>query len=398
MNNTKLLRILIFLITALMVVAEGCRFPVGIRLVNQIDSISKKWVPDSREGVFKVEISRKGTILLLKGETDIPEAKADIINLLKSRKTKFIDSLIVLPDTSVIKKPWGLVAVSVCNIRSAPDHSAELTSQALMGTPVKVLKKKNSWYFIQTPDRYLGWTDGEAVHFLTENEFRKWKSTPRVIFTGKTGDILSAYDEKIPVISDIVAGCILEMTGESNEYFLVKLPDGRNGRISRESCYNFAEWAAAARPEPERLCKTALLLNGIPYLWGGTSIKGMDCSGFVKTVYFLNGLILARDVSLQIRHGAFNEVPVPTDSLSKGDLLYFGTIRNGIKKATHVGMYIGNTEYIHSSGMVRINSLDSARTNFSKYRYSTFLGAGRIEGVYPAEGLMLVENHPWYFN
>jgi len=99
---------------------------------------------------------------------------------------------------------------------------------------------------------------------------------------------------------------------------------------------------------------------------------------------------------LQIRHGL--EIPSfhKLDSLKPGDLLFFGSVRNGKVRATHVGMYIGNTEFIHESGMVRINSLDSTRANFSSYRKNSFLGARRIFGEFPAKGLQLVSNHPWY--
>ncbi|MGQ9620944.1 MAG: C40 family peptidase [Bacteroidales bacterium] len=396
MKNIKCISIHLLSLTAILLLTQ-CKFSSNRQLLNQIDSISFKYVPDNREGIFNIRLSRKGFTLILKGETSVPQAKTEIINLLQNKKIKFVDSLIILPDTLLIKKYRGLVCVSVCNIRSKPFHSAELVSQALMGTPVKILKINKGWYFLQTPDRYLGWVEDDAVNLLTESEFRNWKSSPRIIFTGKTGDIYSDEQEEM-VVSDIVAGCILIKKGENTQFILVTLPDGRQGKVCRKNCTDFTEWASRTRPEPEKLCKTATGLTGIPYLWGGTSTKGMDCSGFVKTVYFLNGLIIARDVSLQIRHGIFTGSPLPIDSLKKGDLLYFGSAKNGTIYPTHVGMYIGNKEYIHSSGMVRINSFDSTKTNFSRYRYNTFLGAGRIIGAYPAEGSQTIEGHSWYFN
>lgn len=384
------------LLAAAAAIFPGCRFPVGMRIVNLIDSVAVKWVPDKREGIFGITLYRKGRTLVVKGETTERGAKEDVINMLRKRNINFLDSLTVLPDPTLITKPWGVVSVSVCNIRAETSHSSELISQALMGTPVRILKIRGGWYFIQTPDKYLGWTEDDAVALKTQEEFSIWKSSPRIIFTGKYGDILSS-DNKNLVISDIVAGCILEKTGEKNGFAAVTLPDGRTGAVDVTLCRSFTEWASEAAPLPERVCHTAEQLTGIPYLWGGASIKAMDCSGFVKTVYFLNGLILARDVSLQIRHGLFTPSPLPPDSLASGDLLYFGTVRNGKTRATHVAIYTGSSEYIHSSGMVRVNSLDSTKAGFSRYRYSTFLGRGRVAGRYPAEGLQPVAGHQWYF-
>jgi len=130
----------------------------------------------------------------------------------------------------------------------------------------------------------------------------------------------------------------------------------------------------------------------LPYLWGGTSSKAVDCSGFVKSVYFLNGYILARDASQQINYG--QKIELEIEKLQVGDLLFFGRLTP--RSVTHVGMYIGNTEYIHSSGMVKINSLDSTRLNYKDYGTNCWLGAQRFINQASSEGLIPVSEHPWY--
>lgn len=363
---------------------------------DALDSIAVVWAPDIREAVCEARLIRSDKGLILKGETDIPEAKISIKGFLKSRNVNFTDSLILLPDTAVIKKPWGLVNVSVCNIRSSGTYISEMVSQALMGTPVKILKQERGWYLIQTPDRYLGWVDSDAIITFTSLEHQAWKSSPRIIYLRKTGDVYGDRTGK-NIVSDIVAGCILRLQGSDNSYYEVLFPDGRSGYVDRKEAMPFRQWADMSVPEAKNLLKTAESFMGIPYLWGGTSVKGFDCSGFVKTVYFLNGVILARDASLQFRHGLRIRRSGYPDSLKTGDLLFFGSVRNGRPRPTHVGMYTSDTEFIHSSGMVRVNSLDSTRNNFSRSRRETFIGVRRISGAEADKGIQRISSHIWYF-
>jgi hypothetical protein len=380
-----------------LILASGCKQkpPAVDNYKSEIDSIGIVYVPDLREGIFDAEIVSRGSLLILKGETNVPEAKDAIAGLLDKDGIKLIDSLKVLPDISEIAEPWGLVNVSVCNIRFISSYDAEMVSQALMGTPVKILKKDNGWLLVQTPDMYLGWVDSDAIAARSVSGHDIWKSSSRLFYTGKTGDIYSDRSME-KVISDIVAGCILEVTGNQKSGFEVKLPDGRNGFVPSDKAILLDQLAVESFLNPKNLVSTAESFMGIPYLWGGTSSKGFDCSGFIKTVYFLNGIILERDASQQFQNGMRLRRGSFPDSLKKGDLLFFGSSRRGRASASHVGMYIGNTEFIHCSGMVRINSLDSTRVNFSRSRRDSFLGVRRIIGAPKGKGIQPVLDHNWY--
>ncbi|MCX6334979.1 MAG: C40 family peptidase [Bacteroidia bacterium] len=149
--------------------------------------------------------------------------------------------------------------------------------------------------------------------------------------------------------------------------------------------------------EAEKLIIFAKQFIGYPYLWGGTSAKAMDCSGFTKTIYFTGGIILARDASQQFLHGVKVDVSSSLSNLQPGDLVYIGRLnKEGKERITHTGMYIGNTEVIHSSGLVSINSLDSTRSNYSSYLGKGLRGARRIIGADPGKGTEPVGLNNWY--
>jgi gamma-D-glutamyl-L-lysine dipeptidyl-peptidase len=397
MKINKILQILASCLLLMMSTA-GCKKHVTVAYVNykdDIDSVSVTWVPDFREGVFDAALRTEGNKVILKGETDIPEAKAGLISVLKKKGLVFTDSMKVLPDTTFIKEPWGLVNVSVCNMRSGKANDAELVTQAVMGTPVKILKKTGSWYFVQTPDRYLGWVDIDAIEAMKTDEYKMWKASDRLFYTKKTGDIFADAQVK-KSISDIVAGCILQVKGQREGFYAVALPDGRKGLINRNEAIPFDRLTPENYLTTANLRATAESFMGIPYLWGGTSPKGFDCSGFVKTVYYLNGIILSRDASQQFGHGIRLGRSSYPDSLRTGDLLFFGSSKFGRPRPTHVAMYIGDTEYINASGMVKISSLDSTRTNFSRSRRNSFMGVRRIIGAEYGRGIEPVAGNSWY--
>jgi gamma-D-glutamyl-L-lysine dipeptidyl-peptidase len=198
------------------------------------------------------------------------------------------------------------------------------------------------------------------------------------------------------VIGDIVGGSILEKTGESGGFAAVSTPDGRKGFIEKQKVMNFNVWKSGVQCTEENICNSAFTFMGLPYLWGGSSSKGVDCSGLVQSVFYRNGYILQRDASLQAQHGRSVDISDDYKNIKKGDLLFFGTKKDNIPHVTHVGIYIGNKEYINSSGMVKINGLDSAKSNYRSYRLNLFLSARRVIGAAGDMGIVAISTHPWY--
>ena len=361
---------------------------------TEIDAIAKRWVPDKRVGIcnFKLE-NGSGDKIVLKGETIFPGAKTEVMQLLKDKGISVTDSAVILPDSVSMKKYWGVVSLSIANLRSKPAHSSELLSQAIMGTPVRVFKMEDGWLLVQTPDLYIAWTNQSAVQLMSNPEMSEWRNGDRLIYTESNGSVYEDRNQTV-VMSDLVAGAIVTKKSESKNITEVSLPAGRLGFVTNQNWRNFKQMKDTVSLIADNLIIAGKRFLGFPYLWGGTSSKAMDCSGFVKTVYFLNGVVLERDASQQINHGKEIDITSGYTNLQKGDLLYFGSKQP--YKVTHTGMYIGDSEFIHSSGYIHINSLDKTRENFNSDLVSKLLGARRVIGNPPEQGCLPVKQHDWY--
>jgi len=361
-----------------------------------IDSISAGFIPDRRMGIRDIKGRTGGDgELILTGETTSPQIADAIIKALSNTSIKLIDSILILPDTLVNNKYTGLVTLSVINIRKLPDHRAEMVSQAVLGTPLKILKNQSGWLLIQTPDHYLGWTESFSVESMTMTAMTEWRRSDRVITISNSGWIYSSPAES-EITGDFVSGCILERVGVTGGFTKVRLPDGREGYINNRFVTEFDAWRRDVRCTGDNLVRSASAFNGLPYLWGGSSSKGFDCSGFSQMVYYLNGIILLRDASLQELHGMKVDISQGYGLLLPGDLLFFGTKENSRLHVTHVAIYKGDSEFIHSSGRVMISSLDSTRGNYSGYRKQFMLSARRIIGAEDDPGIVHIKMHPWY--
>jgi hypothetical protein len=363
-----------------------------------ISSIRDKYAPDTRTALFNVTINHNGK-LSVTGEISIVAAYHELDSVIKADFPAIDNRVILLPDPSLDSLTMGIVTVSVASIRGMPDHSAELVTQAILGTPVKILKKESEWYLVQTPDSYLGWITASGIIPCSENRISREIRSERIIFTELTGTCYSQPDKQSLPVSDLVAGNILATTGSRNGFTEVCLPDGRQGYVNKDQCIPLEEWKKSFPPLKESVVSTALKFTGLPYLWGGTSSKGVDCSGFTKTVYFMNGIILQRDASQQALYGELIDTHNNFDNLEPGDLLFFGTHKTDSTKEriSHVGIYIGNKEVIHSSGMVKINSLVPGKENYNSRLADSFILARRILTCIDQPGIQSVFASKLYY-
>ena len=385
-----------FRIVALFVLLSGCLSSYSAEKDTEkvhriIQSVGYKYAPDKRTAIFDVGFSDATGPIILKGKATIAEAKQLLLDSLSAYKISYIDSVTVLPDRTVGDQKWGIVTLSVANIRSAPDHAAELASQVLMGTPVKILEMIDGWRHIQTPDDYIGWVDENGIVLQTDDQMSLWKKSNRYLFYRLTGNLKDAPKRNASPVSDLVLGDLFEVVGERKAYYQIQFPDGRLGFVKKKDCLSYEQWVSQ-KPEVKEVLSVARQLLGTTYLWGGTSCKAMDCSGMIKTVWYTQAVILARDASQQIRYGEkidFKNI----GNLQPGDLLFFG--RN-TQRITHVGMYLGKGQYIHASGLVRINSIDPKDPAYNVTQKKDLVGAVRINSSLGKEGLVLVKNHPWY--
>jgi len=346
-----------------------------------IQTVKENFAPDKRVVIINIEAAESGDNIIIKGETNLPEAKSEFVKNMKEAGLTFKDEIEMLPSKELGDKIYGIINLSAANFRAKPDHPAELVTQAILGTPVKVYKKgEDGYYLIQTPDGYISWLDDDGVQFMNESEFEDWIKSPKIIYLKEYGFSYSHADINSQTVSDLVAGNLLKIMGEDSDFYLVNYPDGRTAFIKKDEAKIFDGWYSTLNPTGETILKTAHRFMGIPYLWGGTSTKGMDCSGFTKTVYFLNGIILARDASQQVNTGELVDTKDGWQNLQPGDLLFFGRKANGDRKEriTHVAIYIGDGDFIHAAGRVKINSFNPEKSYYSDYRKSGFIRAKRI--------------------
>ncbi|MFD1141605.1 NlpC/P60 family protein [Larkinella insperata] len=358
----------------LLVSANGFAQSIG----QIIEAVQKQYAPDKRVAIFNVEADSSGN---LTGFTNLPEAKQALLSQLKAADRPVVDQIQLLPSPALGEKVYAIVNVSVANLRTNARHSGELATQALLGMPLKIWDKDRSWYQVQTPDQYISWTDSGALQLMTKADYDQWQAAEKIIYTSPFGFVYSESGKRSQTVSDIVAGDMLALVSEQRQCYQVRYPDGRTGYVLKRDAQRLDRWQAMARPTEDALVSTAKSLMGIPYLWGGTSVKGMDCSGFTKTVYMLNGQQLPRDASQQVNVGELIETPGKNFSqLRPGDLLFFGepATLDKPERVVHVGMWIGNNEFIHASGQIRISSLDPAAPNFDAYELNRFLRAKRV--------------------
>jgi len=364
----------------------SCNQNVSKRVLNDlnvlVDSVRARYVPDSRDDVFDIAVFRQDKKFVVKGVTSVAEAKADLINRLVVLRSDIFDCIRVLPDESLGDHLFGITNVSVADLRTIPGYDAEMATQLLLGFSMQLLQTQQGWYRVKTPEGYVAWIQQGTIIRMNNESFQQWEDAPKVIFTDNYGFAYETPEANHQHVSDLVFGNLLKWESDNGQFYRVSYPDGRQAYLLKSQSRIFRDWQASIGLTEESIVEKALELKGIPYSWGGTSVKAMDCSGFAKTVYLKHGIVLKRDASQQAKTGIPVDISNGYDLLRPGELLFFG--KNRVR---HVAIYIGNKEFIHAAGYVRINSLDPAQPNYDEVNTKELICARRILGAVDMEGI-----------
>ena len=289
---------------------------------------------------------------------------------------------------SAQEKRMAVVEFSTSYLRLKPDYESPLETQELMGTVVEIVGEQSYWMEVITPQPYRAWCTNQGLVEMSEEELKEYNDAPKVMYNELYGHIYTAPSFKSPTLCDLVGGDILRFGPQSKRgekalkgrWTQVMLPSGKTGYVPSKELKLHKGWTSIAKgdgsaesiaPEmTEKIIAQAEKLLGVPYLWGGMSAKGVDCSGLVRISHIMNGILLPRNASQQVFCGDRVSIPrqdtydretalAAVANLERGDLVYFGTPATDEKpmRITHVGIYLGNNRIIHSSHRVRINSL-----------------------------------------
>ena len=342
-----------------------------LEFYDRIKQISKKYILDKSLEVNEVAVDLKNQVPTFTGMT----TNIDLYNEIKaySDSLSFGNDVILLPDPSLGDSTRGIINVSVAPIRDRSSHTAQMVDQAIMGNWVKILVENEDWYLCQTHYNYVGWITKSAIHQCTINFISDWNENAKHRIKTLNSIIYSEPNISSIRISDGVLNNRLYITKDLVDWNQVILPDGRVGFIQKQNIELVIK-DKDLTDQSSIVISNALSMKGVPYLWGGNSSKGNDCSGFTQTVFMASGIQLPRDARQQAQVGKL----LIDDPIKKGDLLFFGSG----DRVTHVGISMGGDKFIHQGskleGKVDIHSLDPKSPIYNSYRKETFLFAKRV--------------------
>jgi hypothetical protein len=250
-----------------------------------------------------------------------------------------------------------------------------LATQVRLGTPLQILAFSADKKFARVrvhDDGYIAWIQRSALQEVSQADYTRWLTERRVIVMNN-----------LTQPAHLPFGTRLALVSEAGDSVSVRLPDGKSLQLKRQDVLINSP---GKLPTSAELLKTARQYlpqgpqGGGTYLWGGTFGKRLDCSGFVQTVFRVNGVYLPRDADQQKR---FSQPVANTLSqaaeLQPGDLVFFSS--HG-KWPTHVGLYLGQDQFIHASAKgqydgIKINSLRGGSA-YDQYLQKIYFGGGRV--------------------
>jgi hypothetical protein len=338
------------------------------RAQEYVDYFPKEFLNDRRLFPYKVTATAQpeGTIAL-SGYVGYSENLDTLLQFLESLGLQISENTIeVLPSANLGEEQFAFVNVTAAAYYAGPSERSERVTVGLLGDPIFLLRAETDGYFLGMGNEgYVGHIHESNIVRVDADTFDTRMSERRVRLL---------RDEKAPDGKVIPTGAIvfLEEAETSDGRVLVRLPDNTRTALPKETVTIRSDTPAAT----EAALAAAHRLLGTPYVWGGRSLEGIDCSGLVQTSFRSVGFSLARDSDQQALAGALTGTRWHRGAMQRGDTVYFvgrwGTI-------SHTGIYLGDGKYIEAAGPgVQITSLKAGDENYSERRDRTFVFSKRL--------------------
>jgi gamma-D-glutamyl-L-lysine dipeptidyl-peptidase len=296
-------------------------------------------VPDSRVGVFEVRTRRRHDGIAIAGATTIPAAVEAFRTLLEEAGVEAEIQIRVLPDPSLGPRSEALVRAPIVPVYRRPTMGSTQLSQYVLGARLTLLSRRGRFFRIRGEDAHVGW-----VHkgYLTLGEPAWAQAWER----GELGEPVvslgaEVHDDTDRVFARLPWGARVIQQADGR----VLLPDGRSGHIGGGEVVAVNRLTERFPTRGDSVIRTVRLWLGAPYLWGGVTPNGVDCSGLVQSVCWIHGMALPRDSDMQARVGAEVDPGREFGALRPGDLLFFAEKR----RVNHVAFSLGGSHIIHAS-------------------------------------------------
>jgi cell wall-associated NlpC family hydrolase len=312
------------------------------RLLREVGG---EYAPDSRTSVFEVAVENGA----LTGQTTVGDAVEALLTLLSDAGAPLRDEVVRLPDPLLAGRRCALVTSPYAPVHARPAVTGTQVTQYVLGARLDVLTMRDGWLRVRGEDGYIGWTHPGFLETGDEAWAREWE-------TGSAGEPMVSLDAEL---HDDAGRTIARLPWGArvirDQPRSIRLPDGRHGVLGAGELIPVARRSDRFPARGDSVVRSAREWLGVPYVWGGVTQAGADCSGLVQSVLWMHGIALPRDSDMQALVGEAVEPDLA--ALLPGDLVFFAEEEAPV---THVALSMGAGEIIHSAlvnGEVAVDDL-----------------------------------------